>query len=96
VCHTPDIIAHCPLQAGVQDAPNHLLGSTALRIPPQSGDGVGESGWRLGRLLSDYESAEASTPRSVAKTDAVPSGESKEEGRCLTQRENWKDRLGQK
>ena len=68
----------------------------ALGIPPYSREGVRESGWRLGRLLSDYESAEASTPRSVAKTEAVPSGESKEEGRCLTQRENWKDRLGQK
>lgn len=30
------------------------------------------------RLLSDYESAEASTPRSVAKTESVPSGESKD------------------
>jgi pyrimidine deaminase RibD-like protein len=30
------------------------------------------------RLLSDYESAEASTPRSVARTESVPSGESKD------------------
>ena len=30
------------------------------------------------RLLSQYESAEASTPRSATKTESVPSGESKE------------------